>query len=175
MKKLLNSKGFSLVELMVVVAIIGILAAIAVPNVNKFMMKARQSEAKTNLAAIYSNNKALFVEYNSFTTRFPIMGYNPEGSLRYNVGFQTDFATVPSGYTGATGAATDIKASAVCNGSNCTCLAECTTAANLPASTATASTFTAAAQSDLKKSGADMDAWSINELKSISNSNDGIN
>ena len=48
-----NEKGFSLVELMVVVAIIGILASLAIPKLKVFQAKARQAEAKTNLSQIY--------------------------------------------------------------------------------------------------------------------------
>ena len=48
----LRKRGFTLIELMIVVAIIGILAAIAIPNFIKFQAKSKQSEAKTNLKAI---------------------------------------------------------------------------------------------------------------------------
>ena len=48
-----NAKGFTLIELMIVVAIVGILAAIAVPNYFNYLAKSQQAEAKTNLGAIY--------------------------------------------------------------------------------------------------------------------------
>lgn len=75
-----NSKaGFSLVELMVVVAIIGILATIAVPNFQKFQARAKQSNAKTELTGIYTAQKAFFVEYNTYHGHLPAVGFVPEG------------------------------------------------------------------------------------------------
>ena len=50
--------GFSLVELMIVVAIIGILAALAVPRFQTFQARARQSEGKSNLAQIWTLQQA---------------------------------------------------------------------------------------------------------------------
>ena len=52
LKAFRKQEGFTLIELMIVVAIIGILAAIAIPNFLQYQMKSRQSEAKTNLGAI---------------------------------------------------------------------------------------------------------------------------
>ena len=51
---------------MIVVAIIGILAAIAIPNFLKFQAKSKMSEAKTNLGAIYTGQLSYFGEQNSY-------------------------------------------------------------------------------------------------------------
>ncbi len=70
-----NNKGFSLVELMVVVAIIGILAAIAVPNFQRFTAKSKQSEAKSSLSAVYSAERAFAAEWQAFFADFRNIGY----------------------------------------------------------------------------------------------------
>ena len=94
-----SMRGFSLVELMIVVAIIGILAAIAIPNFMAFQTKARQSEARANLSAIYAAEKAFAAEWQSYFTDFIEIGYVPEGSFRYEHGFSAA-SNAPSNYAG---------------------------------------------------------------------------
>lgn len=62
----MKQAGFSLVELMVVVGIIGILAAIAVPKLGAFTAKAKQSEARSNLRAIHTLQEAYFSENSQY-------------------------------------------------------------------------------------------------------------
>ena len=54
-------------EVMIVVVIIGILAALAYPNLEKYLKRARQTEAKTNLSAIYTAQKIYFTLHQSYT------------------------------------------------------------------------------------------------------------
>ncbi len=58
--------GFTLIELMIVVAIIGILAAIAIPNFVRFQLRSKSSEGKTNLAAIRTAEESYFAEYGNY-------------------------------------------------------------------------------------------------------------
>ena len=58
--------GFSLMEVMIVVVIIGILAALAYPNLEKNIKRARQTEAKTNLSAIYTAQKIFYTLNQSY-------------------------------------------------------------------------------------------------------------
>ena len=78
-----NKKGFTLIELMIVVAIIGILAAIAIPNFLKFQAKSKQSEAKTNLKGVYTAETSYFGENNVYGS-FDDVNWEPVGAARYH-------------------------------------------------------------------------------------------
>ena len=57
-----NKKGFTLIELMIVVAIIGILAAVAIPAFLKYIKKSKTTEARTNLRKIYDGEVTYYSE-----------------------------------------------------------------------------------------------------------------
>lgn len=84
-----NSKGFTLIELMIVVAIIGILAAIAIPNFLKYQCKARQSEAKSNLGAIRVNEEAYYAEYDTYSAETSKIGFEIKGVKKYDYSLET--------------------------------------------------------------------------------------
>lgn len=67
MSRLNRRQGFSLVELMIVVAIIGILAALAIPRFQQFQSKSRQAEARSNLAHIYTLQVSYAGDNDSFS------------------------------------------------------------------------------------------------------------
>ena len=115
MRKLHNRKGgFTLIELMIVVAIIGILAAIAIPNFLMFQLRSKTGEAKVNLAAIRTAEEGFFAEFGAYVPAaanpgaptsqkapwgtpvdFGSMGWAPEG----DVYFQYDASVAGSSYS----------------------------------------------------------------------------
>jgi type IV pilus assembly protein PilA len=120
MRKLHTRKGgFTLIELMIVVAIIGILAAIAIPNFLRFQLRSRVGEGKTNIAGIRTAEEAYFAEYNTYVGAgqqpavlpgnnktdwptpalgFDTIGWFPEGEVYYQ--YQVSYASAtPTLYT----------------------------------------------------------------------------
>src|SRR3954469_24576305 len=103
MFKRIRSRGFTLIELMIVVAIIGILAAIAIPNFIKFQARSKQSEAKANLKAMFTAEKAFYQEKDRFSSLVGEVGFSPERNNRYAYYMDsTSSADVRTGTTAST-------------------------------------------------------------------------
>ncbi len=91
--QIMNKLGFTLVELMIVVAIIGILSSVAIPNYQKYQAKARQSEAKINLAAAYTAEASFAAENSTYTSCLSSIGFSVTGSKQYyTIGFSNGVA-----------------------------------------------------------------------------------
>jgi prepilin-type N-terminal cleavage/methylation domain-containing protein len=73
--------GFTLIELMIVVAIIGILAAIAIPNFVRFQARARQSEVNTNLKSLFTG---LRTQQRKPSPTISASGFSAERGNRYS-------------------------------------------------------------------------------------------
>jgi type IV pilus assembly protein PilA len=126
-------KGFTLIELMIVVAIIGILAAIAIPNFLRFQLKSKTSEGKVNLAAIRTAEESYLAEFGTYVSAivspaaalgamklawpvpalgFDTIGWGPEGDVFFSYAVAGNAA--PGSHTAYTAsAAADLDADAV--------------------------------------------------------------
>ena len=193
----LNSKGFSLVELMIVVAIIGLLAAVGVPQYQKFQARARQGEAKSSLSALYAAEQSFYGEWNQYSTNLKNIGFGVTGTgLRYVTGFSQ---TTCTGYSTGAGAPDEVAGGAanfshlatVCQNQAAfwaTPTGVPTTGCNVYYSTTlpgtaslctngAASVFTGYAVGNPNNTIANAtptDGWTINQVKKITNSTAGI-
>jgi prepilin-type N-terminal cleavage/methylation domain-containing protein len=68
-----NQKGFTLIELMIVIAIIGILAAIAIPQFNSYRKRAYNASANTDIKNAYTAAQAYFVDHPDVAVTTPIL------------------------------------------------------------------------------------------------------
>ena len=150
-----GSHGFTLIELMIVVAIIGILAAIAIPNFSAYQAKAKQSEAKITLGSLFTATTAYATENNTFVVaalsdlRFTLTG-TPKYSYWYDV----------------SGTATSLA-----GGSSTT--APCNVTSAPAGVVATAGGFTAGARGNID-SDPTCDDWIINDKRVLTNTSNDV-
>ena len=168
----MNRKGFTLIELMVVVAIIGILSSIAVPQFRRFQAKAKQSNAKAELSGIYMAESTFQTEFGGYSSRLASIGYIPAG-----FGNETcpDVSSVPAGvtryYTTGFSEADGIVPSNIADFDACDVVsypASVPPDGDLSSSVITTSTFTAAAIGNVY-GGSLEDEWTMNQNKQLLN------
>jgi type IV pilus assembly protein PilA len=189
MKNIKTKKaGFSLVELMVVVAIIGILASIAVPNFLKFQAKAKQSSAKVELSGLYGAQKAFYAEYSTYHQNLPLIGYVSDGLSLDGTNCPTAISGGVRNYEVGFSAAGANNSIAAVPGLTVQCGTVGTAAiwvtrypstsgiAANPALAATTDTnaFTARAFGRIGQDATRQDQWTINQDKALTNVQSGI-
>ncbi len=164
-KQLKGQKGFTLIELMIVVAIIGILAAIAIPNFIAYQAKSKQAEAKVALGAIFTSAVAYQAETvpNTYVAgNIGQIGYTPSGAPRYSFWYGVDVALlagVPVVFPGAP---------AVVPGGCNTGASPATTAAGGGPVASSATGFTAGAIGGIDGDVA-CDEWHMNDRRNLTN------
>jgi len=74
--------GFTLIEVMVVVATIGVISSIAIPSLQKYVWRAQRNEAYLNLNGIYKAQVTYFTENGNYADDFNSLGFEILGSQR---------------------------------------------------------------------------------------------
>jgi len=81
MKKRNKLKAYSLSELLIVLAIIGILILLVMPNQTSVMSQARAIEAQNMLSHLYSLQKNYFFRYSKYSNNFEDLGFVQEKTI----------------------------------------------------------------------------------------------
>ena len=80
-------QGVTLIELMIVVVVVSILAAVAYPNYQEFTARAKRNEAKAALLRLATNQERFYLNNNAFTADLRDLGFSTEDTAVTETGY----------------------------------------------------------------------------------------
>jgi type IV pilus assembly protein PilE len=98
MKKV-SFKGFTLIEVMITVVIVGILAAIAYPNYTQFVAKGARADGLAGVMRIANLQEQFYLDHRSFTTDMTKLGLSADPWIVENTYYEIDTTLSGDGYT----------------------------------------------------------------------------
>lgn len=118
----LRHRGFTLIELMIVVAAIAILTTIALPSYQSYVIKSRRTDAKNGLLDLASREERYFSVNNTYTTDLSLLGYGVAAnttSVAINASGQSYYTLNATAATATTYTATAVPTGAQAADTTC--------------------------------------------------------
>jgi type IV pilus assembly protein PilA len=173
-----NASGFSLVETLVVLAMVSALILIAGANWERFTARSRNSEAKLALTAVYVGERSFYNQYQAYVQGMKDIAYIPTGLKRfYTVGWTaaSNYGAVVGYYSDGALTTPSIPSYARVNFpagyNNCTLA---TLGTDPGAATTTGLTFKVVATGQIRSNATACDTWTMDHNKTMINTTVGF-
>lgn len=95
------NKGFTLVELMIAVVIVGILASVAIPAYTQYTVRAKRAAAESFIMSVANKQEQYILDARQYATTLALLNMTPPAdvSAHYNITITTDMTATPPAYT----------------------------------------------------------------------------
>ena len=96
-----NHRGFTLIELMITAAIVAILASVALPSYQQYVIRSNRAAAQAEMMDIANRQQQFFLANRSYATTLAALGYSLPNDLneRYTAGVTTNNTATPPNFT----------------------------------------------------------------------------
>lgn len=92
-----RQRGVTLIELMIVVVVVGILASIAYPSYQQYILRSKRTEGKALLMDIVARQERFYMDRNSYSDDLTNLGFSSEAPKSAEGNYEASVAAGPSG------------------------------------------------------------------------------